>query len=240
MGILSLAPRSVRRYPLSGKRAWFRARCLSAPPLNGMLASHKPTAAANRLTPMFYQPTAAPVLHTTEGRSNRPRRGMSAGAARAGKVWPPSASPPGLRRLRAAAAGCGNDWRDPCASRRPVRARLLPQTPERARNPWRVPPCEDAPAANRARGRRGTVLTARAVLKLAEEFADAPLCMPGCSRCLGGWALGVGLGLAARGTSGSAVGRACGGGLALQSGGIARKAGVLNGTGSWLGPHVRR
>ena len=71
--------------------------------------------------------------------------GISAGAAWASEVpvvvSVAARSTPttgGGRRVR-------NDRCDPFASRRLVRALLLPQPPERAGSPWRVPRCEEAP-----------------------------------------------------------------------------------------------
>ena len=60
--------RSSWRASVRGGMVWFRARRLSAPPVDRMLATHGCAATDNRSPPIYHQPTPGAVLRVTEGR----------------------------------------------------------------------------------------------------------------------------------------------------------------------------
>ena len=178
----------------------FRAQRLSAPSVDRTLAAHECAAAANRSPPTYRQTTPAAVPRVTEGRFNRSHHGIPPAPPGPGSGWSPSAPPVRLRRWRTAAVGCGNGRRDSCAPRRLVRARLLPQTPERAGDPRRVPPCEEAPLRPAAAAAGGGRSWLGRVRNWQRRLQTPPCAGPGARSALS-VRHGCGVGLAARGTS---------------------------------------
>ena len=186
-----------------------------------MLATRECAAVDNRPPPIYHQPTPGAVLRVTEGRP--------IGRARA---FPPG--PPGRGRCCVASGVAARSMAVADGGRRlrqwSARSmRVTPSCPRpsaapiaRARGRSVEGTCVGRGAtATRGRGRRGRALIVRAPSKPAGEFANAPLHRLGCS--LGSAVRhGRGLGLAARGTSGRAVGRACGGGGRAATGGQER------------------
>ena len=156
------------------------------------------------------------------GPSHRPRTGISAGAARPGEVlcWP-AASPPGRWRWPTAAAGCGNGRHDPCASRRLVRARLLPQLPERAGDPWRAPAWEEAPLRPAAAAAEGGRLSCGR-LPNRQGSLQMPPCTGSGVRSARRFGTAAGWGLPRGAPQVVRFGRACGGGGRAATGGQER------------------
>ena len=110
----------------------------------------------------------------------------------------------GRRRWRTAAEGCENGRRDSCAPRRLVRARLLPQTPERAGDPRWVPPCEEAPLRPTAAAAGGGRSWLGRVRNWQRSLQTPPCAGSGVRSTLS-VRHGRGVRLSARGTSDGAV-----------------------------------
>ena len=132
-------------------------------------------------------------------------------------MWP-AASPPGRWRWPTAAAGCGNGRHDPCASRRLVRARLLPQLPERAGDPWRAPAWEEAPLRPAAAAAEGGRLSCGR-LPNRQGSLQMPPCTGSGVRSAQRFGTAAGWGLPRGAPQVVRFGRACGGGGRAATGG---------------------
>jgi hypothetical protein len=183
-----------------------------------MLATRECAAVDNRPPPIYHQPTPGAVLRVTEGRPIGRARAFPPGPPGREVLCWPAASPPGRWRWPTAAAGCGNGRHDPCASRRLVRARLLPQLPERAGDPWRAPAWEEAPLRPAAAAAEGGRLSCGR-LPNRQGSLQMPPCTGSGVRSARRFGTAAGWGLPRGAPQVVRFGRACGGGGRAATGG---------------------